>query len=49
MRDEKCEGDIERRVKAGGALHSVLSSKIISSKDRLAVIQSVFTPTLMYL
>ncbi|XP_050563410.1 uncharacterized protein LOC126912928 [Spodoptera frugiperda] len=51
-RDGKCEGDIERRVKAGnsvnGALHSVMSSKIISSKARLAVIQRVLAPTLMY-
>lgn len=42
----------EMRVNAGnsdnGALHSVMSSKISSYKARLAIIQRVLTPTLIY-
>ncbi|KAG7312683.1 hypothetical protein JYU34_001045 [Plutella xylostella] len=51
-RDGKCEGDIERRVKAGnkvnGALHSFMGSQSVSQKARLAVHGGVLVPTLMY-
>ncbi|CAG9134602.1 unnamed protein product [Plutella xylostella] len=51
-RDGKCEGDIERRVKAGnkvnGALHSFMRSQNVSQKARLAVHGGVLVPTLMY-
>ncbi|KAG7296450.1 hypothetical protein JYU34_020192 [Plutella xylostella] len=50
-RDGKCEGDIERRVKAenkvNGALHSFMRSQHVSQKARLAVHGGVLVPTLM--
>lgn len=50
-RDGKCEGDNERRVRAGnqinGTLHTFLSQNI-TQKARQAVHKSILVPTLMY-
>lgn len=51
-RDGTCDGDIERRVKAGnrinGAMHTFMKSHNVSKKARLAVHDGVLAPTLMY-
>ena len=51
-RDGLCEGDIERRVRAGNkvslSLHSLIGNQNLSQKARLAIHRGMLVPTLTY-